>query len=201
LFAFCINFFVGNTDKLKLVIWQNCQSNLTKIIHMHKLKILAIIYSMKTNKQKIISYVAVIASILLVAVLGSVFVNLGMDWFGSLETPSRFVPSFIIPIVWTVIYSIFAIVLCNWTSKENLHKSTLILLIINGILNILWCLFFFTFNNTLLGNIFIVLLLISAWLLVADIYTKKPNFALFTLIYPVWVSIATTLNLALWILN
>jgi len=168
---------------------------------MHKLKILAIIYSMKTNKQKIISYVAVIASILLVAVLGSVFVNLGMDWFGSLETPSRFVPSFIIPIVWTVIYSIFAIVLCNWTSKENLHKSTLILLIINGILNILWCLFFFTFNNTLLGNIFIVLLLISAWLLVADIYTKKPNFALFTLIYPVWVSIATTLNLALWILN
>ena len=201
MFAFCINFFVGNTDKLKLVIWQNCQSNLTKIIHMHKLKILAIIYSMKTNKQKIISYVAVIASILLVAVLGSVFVNLGMDWFGSLETPSRFVPSFIIPIVWTVIYSIFAIVLCNWTSKENLHKSTLILLIINGILNILWCLFFFTFNNTLLGNIFIVLLLISAWLLVADIYTKKPNFALFTLIYPVWVSIATTLNLALWILN
>jgi len=201
LFAFCINFFVGNTDKLKLVIWQNCQSNLTKIIHMHKLKILAIIYSMKTNKQKIISYVAVIASILLVAVLGSVFVNLGMDWFGSLETPSRFVPSFIIPIVWTVIYSIFAIVLCNWTSKENLPKSTLILLIINGILNILWCLFFFTFNNTLLGNIFIVLLLISAWLLVADIYTKKPNFALFTLIYPVWASIATTLNLALWILN
>ena len=156
---------------------------------------------MKTNKQKIISYVVVIASILAVAVLGSVFVNLGMDWFSKLDTPSKFVPSFIIPVVWTVIYVIFAIVLCNWASKENLPKSTIILLIINAILNVLWCLLFFTLNNTLLGNISIVLLLISAWLLIADIYTKKPNYALFVLIYPIWASIATTLNLALWILN
>lgn len=156
---------------------------------------------MKTNKQKIISYIVIIASILLVAVLGSVFVNLGMDWFSSLETPSKFVPSFIIPIVWTIIYVVFAIVLCNWVSKENLPKSTLILLIINGILNVLWCLLFFTFNQTLWGLIAIVLLLISAWILILDIYIKKPNYALFTLIYPVWASIATTLNLALWILN
>ena len=156
---------------------------------------------MKTNKQKIISYVVVIVSILMVAVLGSVFVNLGMDWFSTLETPTKFVPSFIIPIVWTIIYLVFAIVLCNWVGKENLPKSTLILLIINGVLNILWCLFFFTFNNTLLGVISIVLLLISAWLLIVDIYSNKPNYALFTLIYPVWASIATTLNLALWILN
>ena len=156
---------------------------------------------MKTNKQKIISYVVIIASILVVAVLGSVFVNLGMDWFSSLETPSKFVPSFIIPIMWTVIYSIFAIVLCNWLSKENLRKSTIILLIVNGVLNILWCLLFFTLNNTLLGIISIVLLLIFAWLLVVDIYTQKPQYALFTLLYPVWCSIATMLNLALWILN
>ena len=168
---------------------------------MHKLKILAIIYGMKTNKQKIISYIVIIASILLVAVLGSVFVNLGMDWFSSLETPSKFVPSFIIPIVWTIIYVIFAIILCRWASNENLRKSTIILLVVNGILNILWCLLFFTLNQTLWGLIAIVLLLISAWLLIVDIYTQKPIYGLITLIYPVWVSIATTLNLALWILN
>jgi tryptophan-rich sensory protein len=156
---------------------------------------------MKTNKQKIISYITVIASILMVAVLGSIFVNLGMDWFGSLETPDKFVPSFIIPVVWTVIYVVFAIVLCNWVGKENLEKSTVILLIINGVLNVLWCLLFFTFNNTLLGIVTIVLLLIAAWLLMVDIYAKKPVYALYTIIYPVWASIATTLNLALWILN
>ena len=156
---------------------------------------------MKTNKQKIISYVIVIASILMVAVLGSVFVNLGMDWFSTLRTPSKFVPSFIIPIVWTIIYGVFAIVLCNWVGKENLDKRTLILLIVNGVLNVLWCLLFFTLNQTLWGVITIVLLLISAWLLIVDIYKTKPKYALLTLIYPIWASIATTLNLALWILN
>lgn len=156
---------------------------------------------MKTNKQKIFSYAVIIASILVVAVLGSVFVNLGMDWFSSLEIPSKFVPSFIIPVVWTIIYVVFAIVLCRWVSVDNIRKSTIILLIVNGILNILWCLLFFTLNNTLLGMISIVLLLIAAWVLIVDIYSQKPIYALITIIYPTWVSIATTLNLALWILN
>lgn len=156
---------------------------------------------MRTNKQKIISYSIIIGSILLVAILGSVFVNLGMEWFSSLKTPSKFVPSFVIPIVWTTIYIVFAIVLCNWVGKENLSVKTVVLLIINGVLNILWCLLFFTLNQTLLGLISIVLLLIASWLLIADIYTHKPIYSYFTIIYPIWVSIATTLNLALWILN
>lgn len=156
---------------------------------------------MKTNKQKIISYVVIIASILLVAVLGSVFVNLGMDWFGSLNKPSEFVPNFIIPVMWTLIYGIFAVVLCLWVGNENLTTKTKVWLIINGVLQVLWCLIFFTFNQTLLGLITIVLLLISAYILIIDIYKQKPIYAYVCAIYPVWVSIATTLNLALWILN
>ncbi len=151
------------------------------------------------NKTK--SYIAIIAGIVLIAVLGSIFVNIGMGWFGALEKPSQFIPSFIIPIVWTVIYVIFAIVLCNWVSKEDLKTSTIVLLIINGVLNIVWCLTFFTLNQTFIGLISIVLLLISAWLLIVNIYHQKQVYAYLTLIYPVWCSIATCLNLALWILN
>ena len=156
---------------------------------------------MKTNKQKIISYVVIIASILVVAVLGSVFVNLGMDWFSTLNKPDKFVPNFIIPIMWTLIYGIFAVVLCIWVGNENLTTKTKFWLIINGVLQVLWCLLFFTFNQTLLGLIAIVLLLISAYILIINIYQQKPIYAYVCVIYPVWVSIATTLNLALWILN
>ena len=136
-----------------------------------------------------------------VAILGSIFVFLGSDWFNSLRTPSQFVPNFVIPIVWSAIYTIFAVVLCMWASKQNLPKQILVLLIINGLLNILWCLLFFSLNQTLLGLICIIVLLISAWWIVLSM--KKYNTAYFysTLIYPLWVSIATTLNLALWILN
>lgn len=156
---------------------------------------------MRTTKQKVISYILIILSISIVAGLGSLFVNLGMEWFATLDTPSEFPPNFIIPIVWSIIYVVFAIVLCVWVSKESLPISTIILLIINGIFNILWCLLFFTLNQTLWGVISIVILLILAYLLVINVYKYNKVYSYFIAIYPLWVSIATTLNLALWILN
>lgn len=156
---------------------------------------------MTEKNRKIVNYIIIIASILLVAGLGSLFVNLGMNWFDSLNKPSQFPPNFIIPIVWTIIYVIFAIVLCLIVWKQNLQKKTIVLLIINGILNILWCLIFFTLNQTFLGIVSIVLLAIFAYLLVLDIKQYKNLYFYLTAIYPIWATIATCLNIALWVLN
>ena len=156
---------------------------------------------MKTNKQKIISYLIILVSIVLVAILGSVFVNIGREWFASLTRPSQFVPDFIIPIVWTIIYTLFAIVLCLWVGKEEFRLKTKLLLTLNAILNVLWCLFFFALNQTLWGLIAIVLLLILSYVLIVDINKQKPIYSYILSVYPIWVSIATCLNLALWILN
>lgn len=156
---------------------------------------------MEDKKQKIISYIIIISSILFVAILGSVFVNLGMNWFNGLRKPSEFVPNILIPIVWTIIYSIFAVVLCLWVSKQELSKKMIVLLIVNGVLNILWCLIFFTLQQKLLGLVAIILLLIMAYVLVLEIKKTNKLYYYLTAIYPIWVSIATTLNLALWILN
>ena len=156
---------------------------------------------MKTNKQKIVSYLIILGSIVLVAILGSVFVNIGREWFALLTRPSKFVPDFIIPIVWTIIYTLFAIVLCLWASKEEFKVKTKVLLVINAILNVLWCLLFFALNQTLWGLISIVLLLILSYVLIVDINKQKPIYSYILSVYPIWVSIATCLNLALWILN
>ena len=156
---------------------------------------------MRTAKQKVISYILIILSISIVAGVGSLFVNLGMDWFSSLKTPSNFPPNFIIPIVWTIIYSVFAIVLCFWASKESLPISVVILLILSGIFNLLWCLLFFTLNNTLWGLISIIILLVLAYFLVVKINKYQKVYSYILSIYPLWASIATGLNLALWILN
>ena len=146
-------------------------------------------------------YFIVVLAIALVAGLGSLFVNLGMDWFSTLNKPSRFVPSFVFGIVWSVIYITFAIIICLWIRKEKLPKSTFILLIVNGVLNVLWCLLFFTLNNTILGLVAIVLNLIAAIILWINMFKFKPVYAYITSIYPIWISLATCLNLALWILN
>ena len=136
-----------------------------------------------------------------VAVLGSVFVNLGMDWFNSLTRPTQWIPNIVIPIVWTTIYLTFAVINFLWFKKGGIPRTTLILMIVNGILNVLWCLTFFTLKLTFIGNIVIILNLIAGILLWVNIIKTQKLFAYILSIYPIWLSIATTLNLAMWILN
>lgn len=153
---------------------------------------------MKNNVMRIIS---VVLPIVVVAVLGSVFVNLGMDWFSSLDKPTQWIPNWVIPVVWTVIYTLCAVILLLWSNKEEIPNSTKILLIINGILNILWCLVFFILKLTFVGNIVIILNLIVGIALWINIFIQKPAYSYWIALYPIWLSIATTLNLAMWILN
>ena len=153
------------------------------------------------NKEKFLRILYVVLPIIVVAVLGSIFVNLGMSWFNALKKPTQWIPNFVIPIVWTVIYLAFAIILLIWQSKEKLPLSSIILLVINGFLNVLWCLTFFTFHLTFIGNIVIVLNLIFAVYLLLNIKKFNKFYFYILSVYPIWVSIATTLNLAMWILN
>ncbi len=142
-----------------------------------------------------------LASILLVAVLGTVFAQLGMSWFDGLIKPKEWIPSFIIPIVWTVIYLLFVYVLLKWQGREALTKENIILLVINGVLNVLWCLVFFTLNQLLLGNIIIIINALFALRLYFEICKVDAMNGLIISLYPIWLCIATTLNIAVWILN
>lgn len=139
--------------------------------------------------------------IILVAVLGSVFVALGQDWYSTLIKPTEWVPSFVFGIVWTVIYVLAAITMFIWQKNSKVPVCVYALLIINGILNVLWCLTFFTLNQLLLGAIIILLNLIFAFWLIIRVCKSNWFYAALIAIYPVWISIATTLNLATWILN
>ena len=156
---------------------------------------------MEIRKNKILKIIFIISSIAVVAVLGSVFVNLGMDWFNSLVKPSQWIPNIIIPIMWTIIYGTFGIVLSVWSYREDIPVRIIVLLIINGLLNVLWCLIFFTLKLTFVGNIIIILNLIASIILFINIYKENRTYAIVTSIYPIWLCLATSLNTALWILN
>lgn len=152
---------------------------------------------MKTSKRILYSVLPVV----LVAVLGSVFVNIGLDWFNDLIKPNDWISNWIIPIVWTVIYTITAVGFYRILGREKLEKETMILFIINGILNVLWCLIFFTLEQKLLGLVVIIINLIASILLLINLNKNYKIFYYWLLVYPTWLSIATTLNLAVWILN
>lgn len=156
---------------------------------------------MKLTKKDTFNIILIIASVLLVAGLSSLFVNLGMEWYSKLNTPTQWIPNIVIPIVWTIIYILFAIVFSLLYKEAFVDKKMLILSIINGVLNVLWCLVFFTLNQLLLGNILIILNAFFATFLVIEMLRTERWYANLLLIYPIWIYIATSLNLALWILN
>ncbi len=142
-----------------------------------------------------------VAGVIIVAGLGSVFVNVGMDWFNGLDKPSQWIPNILIPIVWTIVYILSAIILWILIKNHNMSIFLFILFVTNGALNILWCLIFFTLHLTLLGNIVIIINLIFGWILIVELFKYRSILYNLLIIYPVWLSIATTLNLCLWILN
>ena len=150
---------------------------------------------------KNLKIIITIGSILIVAILGSIFVNIGMDWFNGLTKPSMWIPSFVIPIVWTIIYLSFTIILTKWINVKEIPPKTAILLALNGILNIIWCLLFFTLKQTFLGNITIIINCIFGYILIFNIYSQNNLYGKILIIYPIWLSIATSLNTAIWILN
>ena len=157
---------------------------------------------MERDKSNVkLSILITIASIIFVAGLGTLFVQLGIDWFNNLTKPTEWIPSWLIPVVWTVIYLAFAIILSLWIKNQNLPRKVSVLLITNGVLNILWCLMFFTLNLLFVGLIFIILNLIFAIKLLLEMSKTKYIYTTILTIYPLWLSIATTLNLAVWILN
>lgn len=153
------------------------------------------------KKEKIIKYGNPILAVALVALLGSIFTNIGLDWLKELNKPSQWLPNFIIPIVWSVIYSTVSIYLVYLVSKNKLNKTTLTLFIVNGMLNVLWCFVYFANKSTILGLIIIIINLAASILLILDVFKKNKTWGYILLIYPTWLTIATSLNLAIWILN
>lgn len=151
---------------------------------------------MKTNTKRILFGAAVVA----VAALGGVFTSFGTDWYALLVKPSVWPPKFIFPLVWSAIY-ILSFVTLFLLAERGMPKSTVALFAVNGILNVIWCLTFFTLHQIFLSEAIIIMNLIAGILLVADLKKRGDTYFYLMLVYPVWLSLATALNTAVWILN
>lgn len=124
-----------------------------------------------------------------------------MNWFDNLTVPKQWIPNFVIPIVWTIIYLLFAIIISILFKQNVINKKIIWIGIINGILNILWCLVFFTLQQLLLGAIIIIINAFFAIALLIELAKINKWYINFLWIYPIWIFVATVLNNALWILN
>ena len=155
------------------------------------------------NKSKIKPYAVSILLTLAVGGLSGFLTSMGMDSFDALTKPPLTPPSFLFPIVWTVLFILMGvgaarIYLTELTAARN---RALIVYVVQLAVNFLWSIIFFNPQAYAFAFFWLILL----WVLILTmIYlfckVDKPA-ALIQIPYAIWVTFAGYLNLMIWLLN
>jgi len=157
---------------------------------------------MKTSK-----IVKLVVSILLPLAIGGVAgiftSNAIPGWFATLVRPSFAPPNWLFGPVWTTLYLVMGISLfLIWTIDAGKERNQAIFMFLLQLLfNFAWSFFFFYFKMIDVALIDIVVLWISIIVMLRLFFKLKPWAAYINIPYLLWVSFATALNAAYYILN
>jgi benzodiazapine receptor len=161
-----------------------------------------------SGKITIQSYPKLAAAILfclIVGSLGSLVTTTGYgSWYASLEKPFFAPPNWVFAPVWITLFILMGIALYLVWQCGTENRDVLIALGIFGvqfILNVIWSFLFFGLHSALLGFIDIILLWVMIVLTIRAFYRVKKSAAYFLIPYIVWVTLAASLNGAIYFMN
>ena len=118
-----------------------------------------------------------------------------------LVNPPLSPPSYLFPIVWSILYLLIGISYYIYRKNNNDNSLTIKLYYIQLILNYLWSIIFFTLKLRTLAVIWIIVLAITIIYLMIRFYKEeRTSFYLF-IPYILWVLFATYLNIGIVVLN
>lgn len=136
-----------------------------------------------------------------VAALGALFTDTSSEWYMSLKKPALQPPDIVFPIAWTILYILFAASLSLMASDPKTKEKTLCLYAASGILNVLWSYVFFERHNPSGALFILIIIIITAILLFADVFRTNKTAAYLILPYIIWLWFALYLNYEIAFLN
>ena len=139
----------------------------------------------------------------LISSAGALLTNLD-DWYFNLKQPSWKPPDEAFGIVWTLIFSLNAAAAwLSWNSASQGHQKRNILLmyLLNGVLNILWTVFYFQLHRPDWSLWECLPLWFSVLALISYQWSLSKTASLLLVPYLIWVSIASVLNWQTVVLN
>ena len=149
---------------------------------------------------KIAIYVKSILIPLLIGGLIGIVTSKYID-YNSLVQPSWAPPSFLFPIVWTILYILMGISYGILKSNSLLDAKTSNIYYLQLFVNALWSIFFFVFKLRLFAFFWILLLIVLVYLMIKIFYSKNKVAGLLQLPYLLWIIFASFLNLTVYLLN
>jgi tryptophan-rich sensory protein len=135
--------------------------------------------------------------------LSSSFIRGYGEMYNNLIRPVFAPPSWIFPVVWTILYIMMGIAVYRiWmVGKGECVRKALVLYFIQLVFNFLWPLIFFRFRLRAIAFLEIILLIIFIALTTAEFYKKDKISGNLMLPYLVWCIFAVVLNYSIWLLN
>jgi len=153
----------------------------------------------------IIKLVISITACMLAGFIGQIFTRPSVtNWYALLEKPFFTPPSWLFAPVWFLLYilmGISAFLIWRKGIKNHLVREGLIIFLVQLILNALWSFAFFSLKSPMGGLIVIVPLWTAILLTIINFFRTSMTAAWLLLPYILWVSYATVLNFAIYILN
>lgn len=136
-----------------------------------------------------------------VAAIGSFFTFDSISsWYSTLNKPFFSPPNWVFGPVWTTLYILIGIS-AYLAYKSKASKLAMAVFAIQLILNTLWSIIFFGLKNPALAFVEIILLWLSILYMIKLFYSANKLSAYLLIPYILWVSFASILNLAIWLLN
>jgi len=136
--------------------------------------------------------------------IGSFFTTSSITtWYAFINKPFFSPPNWLFAPVWTLLYILMGIsAFLIWKKRDNLKtKQALISYGIQLVLNTLWSIIFFGMHNPGLAFLEIIILWLFILITLIKFYKINKTAGLLFIPYLLWVSFASILNYAIWILN
>ena len=155
-------------------------------------------------KKSILPLLVFILITLFAGFIGSLFTTPSIaSWYAFINKPSFSPPNWLFAPVWSLLYILMGIAaFLIWQKRDNLKtKPALMFYGIQLILNTLWSIIFFGMHNP--GLAFLEIIILWSFILITLIKFYKINKTSGILFIPylIWVSFASILNFAVWMLN
>jgi tryptophan-rich sensory protein len=141
---------------------------------------------------------------LLAGFIGSFFTTSSIStWYAFINKPFFSPPNWIFAPVWSFLYILMGIsAFLIWQKRDNSKiKPAMIFYGIQLVLNTLWSIIFFGMHNPGLALLEILILWVFISITLIEFYRINKTAGLLFIPYLLWVSFASILNYAIWILN
>jgi tryptophan-rich sensory protein len=138
-------------------------------------------------------------------IVGSVFTTPAIPtWYAALEKPVFTPPNWLFAPAWITLYLLMGIAasLIWRAGLENRRvRTALIIFLVQLVLNSLWSVIFFGMQSPFYGVIVIIILWLAILLTILKFARIAAAAAWLMVPYILWVSFASALNIAVWLLN